>query len=240
MINASLMWRFANFGSLQQSKGKQQAGISKCGGKVGDLGIIVVSSEPPDIGVKVGGGSGANPGGSTASDDEILDALQRTFDYVGLVPGFGEPADFFSAVISFGRGDYVGVTLSLAAMIPVVGVLATYAKFGRKALPKLSQSTLSTFLRSATTAGRGGVTPAGRALQKHAARPGSAFAGLASAGNAAQNARAGEAALRDILGRGNVFSYRHQVFGDVVDVKIPNGRGARFSAAGDFIGFLEP
>jgi len=123
---------FLNFGSLQQSKKKQPAGISKGGGKVGDLGIIVVSSEPPDIGVKVGGGSGANPGGSNASDDEILDALQHTLDTVGLIPGFGEPADFFSAGISFGRGDYVGVGLSLAAMIPVAGMLATLIKFGRK------------------------------------------------------------------------------------------------------------
>jgi filamentous hemagglutinin len=52
-----------------------------------------------------------------------------------MVPGFGEAADFTNAVISFGRRDYTGVVLSLAAMIPVVGILATYAKFGMKALP---------------------------------------------------------------------------------------------------------
>jgi RHS repeat-associated protein len=81
---------FLNFGSLQQSKKGSSKG--KVVGKVGDLGIIVVSSEPPDIGVKVGGGGGV-PGASNASDDEVLDALQHTLDTIGLVPGFGEPAD---------------------------------------------------------------------------------------------------------------------------------------------------
>jgi hypothetical protein len=141
--------------------------------------------------------------------------------------------------------DYIGAgeIKAGAAVAGVIGVgaLRGLLSAGAKAeLPKLSQNTLSTFLISATTAGRGGVTPAGRALQKHAARPGSVFGGRASAGNAAQNARAGEAMLRDILEHGNVFSYRHQVFGDIIDVKIPKGPGARFSAAGDFIGFLEP
>jgi RHS repeat-associated protein len=124
---------FLNFGSLQQSKkGSSKGKVERIVGGVGDLGIIVVSSEPPDIGVKVGGGGGV-PGASNASDDEVLDALQHTLDTIGLVPGFGEPADFMSAVLSGWRGDYIGVTLSLAAMIPVAGMLATYAKFARRA-----------------------------------------------------------------------------------------------------------
>jgi len=124
---------FLNFGSFQQSKkGSAKGKVERIVGGVGDLGIIVVSSEPPDIGVKVGGGGGV-PGASNASDDEVLDALQHTLDTIGLVPGFGEPADFMSAVLSGWRGDYIGVTLSLAAMIPVAGILATYAKYARRA-----------------------------------------------------------------------------------------------------------
>jgi RHS repeat-associated protein len=124
---------FLNFGSLQQSKkGSSKGKVERIVGGVGDLGIIVVSSEPPDIGVKVGGEGGVL-GAINASDDEILDAFQQTLDTIGLVPGFGEPADLMSAVISFRRGDHVGGTLSLVAMIPVVGVLATYAKLARRA-----------------------------------------------------------------------------------------------------------
>jgi RHS repeat-associated protein len=125
---------FLNFGSLQQPKKKQQTGggIKRDGPPEGVIFVDGVAIVPPDIGVKVGGGGGV-PGASNASDDEILDALQHTLDTIGLVPGFGEPADFLSAVMSAGRGDYVGVTLSLAAMIPIAGMLATYAKFARGA-----------------------------------------------------------------------------------------------------------
>jgi RHS repeat-associated protein len=125
--------RFLNFGSLQQSKkGSSKGKVERIVGGVGDLGIIVVSSEPPDIGVKVGGGGGV-PGGSNASDDEVLDALQHTLDTIGLVPGFGEPADLISAGFSLARGDWVGFSLSMAATIPVAGILATYAKYARRA-----------------------------------------------------------------------------------------------------------
>jgi RHS repeat-associated protein len=132
-----------NFGSLQQSKkGSSKGKVERIVGGVGDLGIIVVSSEPPDIGVKVGGGGGV-PGGSNASDDEVLDALQHTLDIVGLVPGFGEPADLISAGISLARGDYIGATLSMAAMIPFAGWAATYAKFARRIAARMKAARMA-------------------------------------------------------------------------------------------------
>jgi RHS repeat-associated protein len=134
-------WSFFNFGSLQQSKKEQPKRPPNF------IGVIVVTpngTEPSGPGGPGGiggpgsggvggtgpGGSGGpgGLGGSSLSDDEILDTIQQTLDIAGMVPGFGEAADFTNAVISFGRRDYTGVVLSLAAMIPVVGILATYAK----------------------------------------------------------------------------------------------------------------
>lgn len=68
-----------------------------------------------------------------------LDNLQTGLDVVGLVPGFGEIADGLNAAIYAGRGDYVNAGLSVAAMVPLVGMAATGGKFVNKAL-KLSDT----------------------------------------------------------------------------------------------------
>ena len=52
----------------------------------------------------------------------------------GLVPGFGEVADGINAIIYLANGDYVNASLSLAAMIPIGGQLATAGKLGMKEL----------------------------------------------------------------------------------------------------------
>ncbi len=51
----------------------------------------------------------------------VLDGVQAGLDVAGLVPGFGEFADGINALISLGRGDYVGASLSAMSMVPVVG-----------------------------------------------------------------------------------------------------------------------
>jgi len=53
---------------------------------------------------------------------------------VGLVPGFGEPADGLNALIYSARGDYLNAGLSAGSMIPVAGWLSTGGKFLKKAL----------------------------------------------------------------------------------------------------------
>jgi len=63
----------------------------------------------------------------------ILDDTQLVLDGVGLIPGVGEIADGANALISLGRGDYAGATLSAAAMIPFAGWGATAAKAAKKA-----------------------------------------------------------------------------------------------------------
>jgi uncharacterized protein RhaS with RHS repeats len=64
----------------------------------------------------------------------FVDWVQGTLDVIGLIPGFGEPADLINAAISLARGDCIGAGLSLAGAIPIAGWGATAAKFGRKAL----------------------------------------------------------------------------------------------------------
>jgi hypothetical protein len=94
------------------------------------------------------------------------------------------------------------------------------------------------FLNNATTPGKGGVSPVGRALQKHASRQGSFFQG--ATGNAAKNTQIGAQYLDDILQNGTVTQSTHKAFGDVIKVRMSNGAGAWWKADGSFIGFLEP
>ena len=46
---------------------------------------------------------------------------QAGLDVAGLVPGVGEIADGVNALISLGRGDVAGATLSATSMLPIVG-----------------------------------------------------------------------------------------------------------------------
>jgi hypothetical protein len=63
-----------------------------------------------------------------------LDDIQTCLDTAGFVPGFGEPFDAASSVISLARGDYTSFGLGMAAMWPVGGQAATIAKLGRKSM----------------------------------------------------------------------------------------------------------
>ena len=57
-----------------------------------------------------------------------LDGLQTGLDAAGLIPVVGEVADFGSAALAFARGDNVGGSLSLAAMVPGFGWGSAAAK----------------------------------------------------------------------------------------------------------------
>jgi hypothetical protein len=63
----------------------------------------------------------------------ILDMLQLVLMACGLVPGAGEVCDGIDAGVSFARDDWVGGLLSVGAMIPIAGYLATAAKGGKAA-----------------------------------------------------------------------------------------------------------
>ena len=186
----------------------------------------------------------------------ILDGTQTVLDVVGLVPGVGEVADGANALIYLGRGDNTNAALSGAAMIPFVGWGATTAKVagkvdnavdGANAVKEPLRITVYPMRRSvdelsqaAAAADRGGLTAAGRALQKHGGREGSAFPAVK--GNPLSVNQQGQHAVDDILTSpgSTTVTRNHPRFGQVTEVRAPDGRGVRYGADGKFIGFLEP
>lgn len=69
----------------------------------------------------------------TAQELSKLDALQMLLDVIGLIPGFGAPADILNAIISGARGDWLGAGLSLFGVVPVAGEAATAGKIAKNA-----------------------------------------------------------------------------------------------------------
>ena len=57
------------------------------------------------------------------SGDKVLDSVQSGLDTLGLVEGFGTPADIANALISLARGDVQGALLSGASALPFVGAV---------------------------------------------------------------------------------------------------------------------
>jgi filamentous hemagglutinin len=81
---------------------------------------------------------------------------------------------------------------------------------------------------------RNGLTKAGRALQKHGSRPGSAFPQV---GGRDLN-RVGQEIVDDILTAPGTIHQDNRFGG--IDVIASNGMGIRYDAAGKMMGFLEP
>ena len=71
-----------------------------------------------------------------------LDILQTMLDLVGLLPLVGEPLDVASAALSARRGEYLDAALSLAAVVPLAGMLAGTGKIVARlnGLAKFSQT----------------------------------------------------------------------------------------------------
>ncbi|MET3019395.1 AHH domain-containing protein [Flavobacterium hydatis] len=65
-----------------------------------------------------------------------FDEFQDGLDYLGTIPVIGEPVDFTNAGISTLRGNYSGAALSLAAMVPVLGIASTTIKQSHHLVPK--------------------------------------------------------------------------------------------------------
>lgn len=96
-------------------------------------------------------------------------------------------------------------------------------------------------LKAGNALDKGGFTVVGRALQKHGSRTGSIFP--KATGNAAAINAQGEAVLNGILTNPNATTVirHHARFGNIMDIQVPGGQGARFSSDGKkFIHFLEP
>jgi RHS repeat-associated protein len=89
-------------------------------------------------------------------------------------------------------------------------------------------------------AGAGGLTAAGRALQKHGNRPGSLLP--KPRGSAAAISHAAQDIVDDILtDPGSTTSRRyHALYGEIVEIRRPDRLGVRYRANGEFMGFIEP
>ncbi len=87
---------------------------------------------------------------------------------------------------------------------------------------------------------RGGHTAAGRSLQKHGDRVGSAYPKIA--GTPSNRNSIGKQILREIITDPGIRAVEstHRHFGDILEVFASDGRGVRFLRDGTFIGFLEP
>ena len=90
--------------------------------------------------------------------------------------------------------------------------------------------------KAASDPDRNGLTKAGRALQKHGDRAGSAFP-KTKGGPAALNP-AGQGIVDDILTTPGSVGTPNRFGG--TDVTAPDGRGVRYDGKGNFMGFLEP
>jgi len=113
--------------------------------------------------------------------------------------------------------------------------VASLAAKGASLLAKKATPYLDDLSRAGAAADRNGLTRAGRALQKHGDRSGSSFP--KSSGSAAQRNQQGQKALDDILSQPGSTTKTNNIGG--VDIRAPNGQGARFGSSGDFVGFLE-
>ncbi|WP_350305032.1 two-partner secretion domain-containing protein [Photorhabdus viridis] len=106
-------------------------------------------------------------------------------------------------------------------------------KFGKLGLTELAET--GTKIDPAAKAGN--FTVAGRALQKHGSREGSAFP--VAKGNPEKVNQQGQKILEEIIKTPGAKVQQGNRFGGF-DIVAPDGRGARFDPQGNFRGFLEP
>ncbi|MFN7397198.1 MAG: RHS repeat-associated core domain-containing protein [bacterium] len=98
-------------------------------------------------------------------------------------------------------------------------------------------SALDDLSKAAGAMDKNGLTKAGRALQKHSDRPGSAFNNPGSKSPGSLNP-AGQNVVDDILTTPGTQVKPNRLGG--IDVVAPDGRGVRYNPDGSFRGFLEP
>jgi RHS repeat-associated protein len=127
--------------------------------------------------------------------------------------------------------------LSPSDMLMALGPLAGEARLARASKCPTKASALDRMLEAGKTIDKGDLTKAGRALQKHGSRPGSVFP--SAEGNPAAINLQGQQVLQDILSSPNQVIEPNRFGGrDVFDVT--TGRGVRYDANGNLMGFLEP
>ena len=171
--------------------------------------------------------------------DDKLAGLDNWSDFLAGDPQFLNPYTWPLGLGEHGLG-LGGKVLALGGGKLGTILLAGVLKGGEGA--KGISSLIDDLLRAAgETSGKGGLTNAGRALQKHGDRLGSAFPVVKGKDNVinstAQNVVNG--ILKNPKSTVSINSTGR--FGEVIDVVGPDGRGVRFTSDGKkLIGFLEP
>ena len=135
------------------------------------------------------------------------------------------------------RRDIPAIEFATAVLAPEI---ALYNQANKIYSQLKSANFLNTLFQNATTPLKRGVTPVGRALQKHSARATSIFYGMSNSGNAAANSAIGKDYLANILANGTKTTDIHPVFNEVIKFRLSDGTGAWWKTDGSFIGLLEP
>jgi hypothetical protein len=142
-------------------------------------------------------------------------------------------ADGLNGILYGLEGDLGNAGISAVGMLPYLGDTAKLGRHGAKCVAK----TIDELSQAGKALDKGGeLTKAGRAAQKHGSRPGSAFP--PTKGNPSSLNQQGQHALDDILTSPGQTSKPNRFGGK--DIQASDGRGARFDANGNFMGFLEP
>ena len=119
------------------------------------------------------------------------------------------------------------------------GIVADFV-LGTRIVGYISNSLRAKQLLSVANApGKNGFTVAGRSLQKHGSRIGSPYP--KATGNIMAINSQGESVLKGILSNPNskTTTRHHAKFGNILEIRAPNGQGVRFSADGKtFLHFL--
>ncbi|MEW4925440.1 RHS repeat-associated core domain-containing protein [Algibacter sp. 2305UL17-15] len=69
-----------------------------------------------------------------------IETMHYTLDGIGLVPGFGEPADVLNGVIYSFEGQKLNATLSFGSAVPFAGYAAVATKYSLKAAKNLGKN----------------------------------------------------------------------------------------------------
>lgn len=75
--------------------------------------------------------------------ESVLDGIQLALDAAGLAPGVGAIPDLLNASISALKGDWGAAGLSVLAAVPVIGDVATAAKFAQKGVKTAKKASRS-------------------------------------------------------------------------------------------------
>ncbi|MCP4988466.1 MAG: hypothetical protein GY928_21175, partial [Colwellia sp.] len=153
----------------------------------------------------------------------------------GMAPLVGNFFDVANAGYYWYEGNKVDAGFSIGAAIPFLGWGATTAKYLSKASKGLAQNKM--FRHALQPYNGGKYSNAGRALTKHPNIVGAVSKEML--GNQLATNKAAAAALKNIMRNGTQTIKATRAFGKVIEYKLGNGLGARFSVeTNDFITFL--